>query len=79
MNFWKKNGKEKEVENIIDLLSRGDLLLTSRKYDDALTLCERVLELNPNNAGIRLTKLGCLQNPGRMEEAKSWGKKYIGG
>jgi len=66
MNFWKKNGKEKEVENIIDLLSRGDLLLTSGKYEDALTLCERVLDLNPNNAGIRLTKLGCLQNLGRM-------------
>ncbi|TLX93789.1 MAG: hypothetical protein E6K93_01240 [Thaumarchaeota archaeon] len=66
MNFWKKNGKEKEVENIIDLLSRGDLLLTSGKYEDALTLCERVLHYWGLDLGIRLTKLGCLQNLGRM-------------
>ena len=79
MNFWKKSGKGKVVENIIDLLSRGDLLLTSGKYEDALTFCERVLDLNPNNAGMGLTKLGCLQNLGRMAEAKPWGKKYVGG
>jgi TolB-like protein/class 3 adenylate cyclase/Tfp pilus assembly protein PilF len=58
-----------DPRNIDILLTLADSLQTVRRYDEARTVLDRVLEMSPGNEAVLAAKAGMFQGEGRLKEA----------
>ncbi|MEO9278131.1 MAG: tetratricopeptide repeat protein [Nitrososphaera sp.] len=56
-------------ERVLDLIKKGNELIKTENYDDALSYFEQALILEPNNAELWNRKGVALRSLGRYDEA----------
>ena len=49
----------------------AEMLYRARKYDDAITQCQRILDLDPNHLAVYITLANALVEKGRYQEAEA--------
>lgn len=70
--------RTKYPDNIINNLTCGTIYTYDRRYDDAITVLDRILVTDPANVRVHYVKGFALLKAGKLEEAKTELTTYLG-